>query len=936
MLGTLLLAAEPQVRFSLARLQSLTEWWQILGLLAGSLAIAFYVGWMYRRDSVELSASLAVVLGLLRLTALGGVLFYFLQFERRTERELVKPSRALVVVDTSQSMGMRDGGEGPSGAPVGSGPSRAELVAQELSRTDGSPLARLREKHELVVYRFDEGENPVEVASLPRLPAKDAQSEDASADERFRQTLAESRWLAVVSGGLLLLAAGAGLVHAFFGPRVVSRAQASASGWVGGEKESWSLLAAMVLLIASAIVLAAANLRAPDIGLPAILGLSQPKPPSETVDRAAGQADPDKAADAAVDWLAQLAPRGVETRLGDNLKYLIDKERGGPIAGIVLITDGGQNAGLEYTIAAESARDAMIPVYAIGMGADRRPANLRVVDLEAPERVYPEDKFSLTGFVQGTGLKSTAATVELFSSDADGKNEVREDERAIDLGSAGQITPVKFDLSPKEQGVRLFKLAIKPITGEDVKDNAKFAKVEVVDRKTKVLLVAGGPTRDFIFLRNQLYRGKDSTVHVWLQSATPGSSQEAHEILTKFPSEPDELFEYDCIVGFDPDWEALDEDQTRLLDRFVAEKGGGLIVLAGPVFTPQWSSRRRGDPRIDTLKALYPVAFYFQGSATLSLGRFGSDKPWPLEFTRDGREAEFLWLAEDSAGSERIWSEFEGVYGYYAVRDPKPGAKVYARFSDPDTKLDDELPIYMAGHYYGSGRVFFVASGEMWRVREVDETYFEQFYTKLIRWSAEGRLLRDSSRGVLLVDRDRCLLGDQIAVRAALQDSQFLPLDLPQVQAVVIQPDGSRLTLAMKPVKDAERKGVYAEQFTAVQEGDYRVELQHPAAADQLLVKEVRARIPALETERPERNDKLLRDLADKSGGDYFVGLGPAFDSNTNRPGVVNLLKVQDQVSILSGTPDRKFERTLMGWLMALIVGALCVEWLLRRLNKLA
>ena len=52
------------------------------------------------------------------------------------------------------------------------------------------------------------------------------------------------------------------------------------------------------------------------------------------------------------------------------------------------------------------------------------------------------------------------------------------------------------------------------------------------------------------------------------------------------------------------------------------------------------------------------------------------------------------------------------------MKDPKPGARVYARFGDPDTAIDNDLPIYMAGQFYGSGRVFFMASGEMWRVRE--------------------------------------------------------------------------------------------------------------------------------------------------------------------------------------------------------------------------
>src|SRR5262249_38339206 len=157
----------------------------------------------------------------------------------------------------------------------------------------------------------------------------------------------------------------------------------------------------------------------------------------------------------------------------------------------------------------------------------------------------------------------------------------------------------------------------------------------------------------------------------------------------------DALFEYDCIVAFDPDWEQLDDQDVKRLERWVAEKAGGLVIVTGPVFTPQWSSRRRGDPRIDTLKALYPIVFYPQGSSTLSMGSFGSDKSWPLQFTRDGLEAEFLWLDDTSAGSEATWQRFDGVSGYYAVKDFKSGARVYARFGDPETAIDSVQPIYM-------------------------------------------------------------------------------------------------------------------------------------------------------------------------------------------------------------------------------------------------
>lgn len=919
--------ASANIQYKLARLQTLTEWWHWLVLLAASAAIVAFVVWMYIRDSVELPRGLAVALCLLRLVAFFGILFFFFGLEKRAERKLVKNSRAILLIDTSQSMGLRDS----DSSNVPAAMSRVEHVAAELA--SGQLVEKLRERHDVIAYRFDQGENPVEVASFPRKPsAEDSTESSVSEQSRLNQIVAESRILVYIAAGVLAIAFVSVLIYWIGGSRNVAAAKGRAAS---GEPTSWALLVSMTTLIAAVVILAVACLRGSEAGPLAILGLREAKPAEEAEDQP-GEKEP--AGIPTVDWAAELSPRGGETRIGDSLKYIIDKERGGPIAAVVLFTDGGNNSGIDVKVAATAAADALVPVFPVGLGSDKRPANLRVVDLEAPERVYPGDKFTLTGYVQAQNYSRSSVTVELLSGPADGMNETKEDEVTLDVGRSSQVVPVKFELQPEEQGVRQYKLRVRPFEGEiDRRDNEKTAKVEIIDRRTKVLLIAGGPMRDFLFLRNQLYRDKEVISDVWLQSGKPGISQEADEVLYKFPETEDELFAYDAIVAFDVDWEALDELQAKMLDRWVAEKAGGLIVVAGPVFTPQWSSRRRGDERIDTIKSLYPVAFYYQGAATLSLGRFGSEQAWPLQFTRDGEEAEFLWLGEDAQESAKAWALFDGVSGYYAVKDFKAGARVYSRFGDPDTSIDGVQPIYMAGQFYGSGRVFFIASGEMWRVREVDDTYFEQFYTKLIRWASEGRLLRDSSRGVLLVDKDRAALGDQVAVRAVLQDAQHQPLSLEQVQATLVQPDSTRVALTLKKVKDEAREGIYVDQFTTLQEGDYRVELQHPAAAEELLVREVRVKIPAKETEFPERNDALLRDIADKTGGDYYVGVAAAAGrGGTGRAGVVNLIKPQDQVTILPGTPDRSFEQQLMGWLLGLIAGALCLEWLFRRLSKLA
>jgi hypothetical protein len=911
------------IHYKLARLQAFTQgaWWHWLALVAIVLAVAAFVIWTYRKDSVELPRGLAILLCLLRLTAFAGVLFFFFGLEKRAERKLVKNSRAILLIDTSQSMGLRD--SDTSNSPTSM--SRAEQVATELG--NGKLVDELREKHDVIAYRFDQGDNPVEIASFPRKPTEEEIAESqVSQEDRLHQLVTESRPLVYIAAGVLAVSILAGIVALLTRKKTRTKSD---------EPTSWALLVSMTTLIAAVIILATACLRSSEAGILPVLGLKEPKAASSSE---TSTETTEEAAKNAVDWAAQLAPRGAETRIGDNLKFIIDRERGGPIACVILISDGGNNAGGDYHVAATSAADALVPVYAIGLGSDKRPPNLRVVDLEAPERVYPGDKFTVTGYVQAQNYSAGGMTVELLSSPGSGGAETKEDEQTLDVGKSGQVIPVKFELKPEDQGIRQYKLRVRPFEGEaEKRDNEKTAKVEIIDRRTKVLLMAGGPMRDFIFLRNQLYRDKEIVSDVWLQSGKPGISQEAHEILYKFPETEDELFDYDAIVAFDPDWEQLSAEQVMLLERWVAEKAGGLVIVTGPVFTPQWSSRRRGDPRIDTLKALYPVIFYYQGSATLSLGRFGSERAWPLAFTSDGEQAEFLWLDDTSEASQRAWGQFDGVCGYYAVKDTKPGGRVYARFGDPDTAIDNTQPIYMAGQFYGSGRVFFMASGEMWRLRAVDDVYFEQFYTKLIRWASEGRLLRDSSRGVLLVDKDRCALGDQVAVRAVLQDAQHRPLALDRVQAMLVQPDNTRLPLIMKEVKDEGRKGIYVEQFTATQEGDYRIELQHPTAAEQVLNREVRVKIPAKETEFPERNDAVLREIADKTSGDYFVGLKAAVgDTSVETSTLAAKIRPQDQITVLPGTPDRSFERQLMGWLLGLICGCLCLEWLLRRLSKLA
>lgn len=661
-------------------------------------------------------------------------------------------------------------------------------------------------------------------------------------------------------------------------------------------------------------------------------------PSAAETETAISERDADEAheqTDEPPNWEELLAPRGAETRLGSALRQWIREGRTAPLSGVIVITDGGQNAGVGPTAAVMMAREAKIPIHAIGLGSDRQPTNVRVVDLAAPPRAYPGDVYPVSGHVQAQGMAGRTVVVELLSQAAEGPGvlaeggvEQLEASEQVTLDDDGKIVPVRFELTPTEIGGRELKLRVKAPAGDtNPNDDEDKSYVEIVDHVTRVLLVAGGPTREYRFLRNLLYRDGSTEVDVVLQTAQQGISQDANRILDSFPSTRAELYEYDAIVAFDPDWQQLSSDEIDLLESWVAEQAGGLVVVAGPIYTQRWTQ----DPRMGKLRALYPVEFRRQFALPLG-ARYGSKEPWPIEFTSEGEKAEFLWLDDTAIGSQRNWASFEGVYGFYDVNGAKPAATVYGRFGDPTASPGKELPVFLAGQIYGGGRVFYIGSGEFWRLRGVDEAYFDRFYTKLIRYVSQRRLLRGSTRGTLFTAEGAATyqLGDTITIHAQLTDQQFEPLTEPTVSAQVLLPD--RSVVAIRLTQSATRAGSYVGQFAARQQGSYQVDLPVGESSNEVLTLSIRVKVPDLESEHLERNDALLSQIARDTGGRYYVGLEKAIGFEGNDP-VTDHLPDASEILPLSDKPQSIWDNE---WMMFALCGVFCLEWLIRRLAKLA
>jgi len=660
--------------------------------------------------------------------------------------------------------------------------------------------------------------------------------------------------------------------------------------------------------------------------------------PLATLPRAeAGVAEP------AADWRVALVPQGSETRLGDAVVRLFDREPAGTLAGVVLLSDGGHNAGLDPLAAVATLERAGVRLEPIGLGSDILPANVRVADVLAPARVFPGDGFAVTAYLQAQGLAGRTVPVELWEQPtADGAPAADPagpplaggrliDTRDAVLADDGELAAVRFDVAGlRAPGSRLLVVRVRPPAEDRTpRDDAASAAVEVVDRVTQVLLMAGGPGREYQFMRNLLHRDPSFQVDVLLGTAAPGVSQDARRILDAFPPADAALAAYDAVVAIDYDWRSLDPAAIARLERWVARESGGLVLIAGGVHMDAWL----GDTATRPLRGLFPLELRRPGQ--LPTGTTGEEEPMPLEFTRDGLEAEFLWLAAGREASRSVWADFPGVFSCHPAGDAKPGATVYARVARPGAAASEPRRIYVAGQFYAAGSVLYVGSAELWRLRGVQADAYERLVPQLVRHVSQGRLAQGSRRARLLVDRDRYSVGATVQVRLVIADEGLFAAAASRPPVCRgIGPDGELVSIAL--AAEPDRPGALQGSFMAAREGAWRVEVDAAAGlAGEPLVRRLQVQLPDRELARPRLDRGLLEQLAAATGGTArFPARGQWSAADTQA--IVEALPDRSRREYETGGVDLDFKRRLNTALLAAGCGCLCLEWIIRRLARLA
>lgn len=637
---------------------------------------------------------------------------------------------------------------------------------------------------------------------------------------------------------------------------------------------------------------------------------SQASPPSSTDTPAAPQ------------WETWLKPARNATALGDSIDKVFAEQKGRTLSGLIVVSDGASNVGRSPDSAIARAKQQGVKIVTIGVGGTTPPVDLSIVKVVTPTDVAKGDAFELTAWVQARGLTNQNATVDLLQRGPQDANPIVVESKSVPVVDGSGPQEVQFSRSLTEAGS--FEYTLRVSAGAEViesrlDNNAESRTVNVFDRPTRVLIIAGGPMRDYIFAKNLLFRHKSINVDVWLQTGRIGISQDADNLLFKFPEKREDLFAYDVVLAFDVDWSQVTSEQQKWLDEWVSSEGGGIAFIAGDAYTYLLSTE---DEKWNTVRTLCPVIV--DDSATGTTLRDSAKQAWPVDITQDGQAAEFLKLDDDTS-KESIWKIFPGFYRTQATRGRRGGVTVYAEFTDPLARGPDGPPPLIAGQRYGQGNTFFLGSPEFWRLRSISEDAYDRFWIKLTRKLAEGRSKRGLQRGMFVLDNREFDLGQTIPVRVRVLNEQFQPLTSPTFPVDVYDANGRPLTPSLILNQDRFRPAEYTGEFRADLAGRYRLEMEVPGMKDRLK-EELQIRLPEREFAEMTQNVAVLTALGEQTGGRYLT-------LETAAAEIPKLLPDKGERIIVDQRIDEVWDQ---GWIMGLLVGLLAVEWLSRKLLKLA
>ena len=612
---------------------------------------------------------------------------------------------------------------------------------------------------------------------------------------------------------------------------------------------------------------------------------------------------------------------GPQTHIGDGIDRVRQELESVPLSGIVLVTDGADNSQQPIGDQLLATRARSIPVFPIGVGADRFDHDIEIRRVEAPRSVMRGSAIAADVLIRQRGFANRR--LPLIVED-DGKIVAQD---TIALPADGDIAPVHVSVLLEKAGARALTFRIPLQTSEQVSDNnAQVALVDVRGRRERILYIEGEPRYESRFVRAAVASDTNLQLVTLLRTAEDKflrlDVDSGGQLVNGFPKSRGELFQYRAIVLGSIEASFFTPDQMKMLAEFVSVRGGGLLFLGGR------RSFAEGGYAGTPLSDVMPVSI--EGPPVPDSMTFFADLKATV--TPAGRSSAVTQVAPTARKSDDRWVALPTVSTVNYIRRVKPGATTIlqgvtptgGRSGWPTQRIPDYSQPILAAQRYGRGFAIALAIQDsyVWQMDpngpDNDLTY-QTFWRQLLRWLTANVPCRPE----LSLTTDQVIPNQPVTIRAFVTDTLFAPRNDAKVSMHVSGPDGAR-DLPMEWIVD--REGEYKASFTPALSGSYVARVEATTADGQMLRDSVVARAGDLNAEYvdAEMRPQLLKRIADETGGKFY------------RPGQTSTLVDDVAMSKNGVTVVNQMDLWDMPAIFLLLIALLTAEWSYRKARGLA
>ena len=559
-----------------------------------------------------------------------------------------------------------------------------------------------------------------------------------------------------------------------------------------------------------------------------------------------------------LDVVNELDYNGTRTNLGQALGRAHDELSGVPLSGLVVITDGADNAedGLGESLLPIQA--AGVPVFTVGLGREEFERDIQLGRVETPRRVLKGASLVTDLVVTHRGYRGETVTVQ-----AEDEGRIVGSEE-VELAGDGEPQTVRLRFTAGEEGPRLFTFRVSPQPGEMVtQNNVRDALVVVEDREEKLLYFEGEPRFEVKFLRRAV--ADDENLHVSILQRTAENKfmrldvEGPDDLVGGFPRTRAELYKYRGIILGSIEANYFTPDQLRMIADFVNHRGGGLLMLGSNRSFGQGGYA--GTPVADIL----PVVL----DETRSDGDESFFVEVGVEPTRAGAAHAATQIAETEDASAARWRELPPITIVNPITEVKPGATTLLT---SDTTNGNEELVVLAFQRYGAGKVlaFPVQDSWMWQMHAdiaVDDMTHETYWRRMLRWLVDGV----PDQVVVNLPQDRVQPEETVPLFAAVGDANFEELNNSSVVASVTDPNGEFTDLSMEWT--AENDGEYRTSFTPTAEGFYEVHVEAMSGDEVIGEDTAYIQVSPSDAEFYDSTMRtpLLERVAEETGGRFYT-----------------------------------------------------------------